>query len=125
MAPVRSRWTRRLAPGIVVAATVAVLLTACTREVGRGPVLTQLDRLEADLTRGVSKKSDVLLRLGQPDGSGGALFPTAEGPNDVWYYEASAVSLSNVDQTILLIYFEDDVFAGYQWFSNAANLAMQ
>jgi hypothetical protein len=125
MVPVRDYTIGRLIPRYVIVAVVALLTAACAIEVGKGPALTQLDRLEADLTGGVSKKSDVLFLLGEPDGTGGALFPTATAPNDVWYYEASAVSLSNVNQTILLIYFEDDVFAGYQWFSNAANLEVQ
>jgi hypothetical protein len=98
---------------------------ACAKEAGKGQALTQLDRLETDLTRGVSKKSDVLFLLGEPDGSGGALFPTASNSNDVWYYEATKASLSNLDQRVLLIYFEEERFAGYQWFTNKAEIEMQ
>lgn len=102
-----------------------LLLGACAKEVGKGQALTQLDRLETGLTRGASKKSDVLFLLGEPDGSGGALFPTASSPNDIWYYEATKASLSNLDQRVLLIYFEEDLYAGYQWFTNKAEIEMQ
>ena len=105
---------------IVVGLLLAIMTTGCTKAVGKGPGLDQLDRLDAELSQGISKKSDVLLLLGEPDGSGSALFPTAAAPNDIWYYETAVASLSNLDQTILLIYFQDDIFAGYQWFSNAA-----
>lgn len=115
----------RHVPRFVIVLAVALSIAACTIETGKGPALNQLDRLDTDLTRGVSRKSDVLFLLGEPVGSGSALFPTARTDHDIWYYDMQTQSFTSVEQKILLVYFDDDVFAGYLWFSNDSKFEIQ
>ncbi len=102
-----------------------MLLAGCAVQTVKTQAFSRLDRLETEFRRCVSTKADVLTVLGEPDGSGGAIFPTASYGNDVWYYEASRSSLSDINQKILLVYFKGEVFDGFMWFSNAADLSMR
>lgn len=103
----------------------AMLLAGCAVQTVKSQAFSRLDRLETEFKQGVSTKADVLTVLGEPDGSGGAIFPTASYGSDVWYYEASRSSLSGINQNILLVYFRGEVFDGFMWFSNDANLSMR
>jgi len=103
----------------------AMFLPGCAVHTVKSQAFSKLDQLETELKRGVSTKADVITLLGEPDGSGGAQFPTASYENDVWYYEASRASLSNMDQNILLVYFREEVFDGFMWFSNNADVDMR
>lgn len=105
-------------------AMMGVMLAGCVQTV-KTQALTKLDQLETGLKRGQSSKSDVLFLLGEPDGSGGAIFPTAAYGSDVWYYEASRSTLSSVRQKILLVYFKGGVFDGFMWFTNDADVSLQ
>lgn len=96
---------------------------------------TQLSRLESELQRGMSTKMDVQRVLGAPDGFGNAVLPVGvkmsfdPKPREVWYYsdieltgmkgEGGGVIRVNVRQQILLVYFDEGVFDGFMWFSNA------
>ena len=116
---------RRASWRVAVGLLIGLMSAGCAQQTVKTQALTKLDRLETDLKRGVSKKPDVLFLLGEPDGSGGALFPTASSSHEVWYYEATRVSLKGLSQKILLIYFNGDLFDGYQWFSNTADMDIQ
>ncbi len=102
----------------------AMLLAGCAVETVKSQAFSRIDRLETEFKRGVSTKADVLTVLGEPDGSGGAIFPTASYGSDVWYYEAYRSSLSGLNQKILLVYFKGEEFDGFMWFSNDADLSM-
>ncbi len=71
-----------------------MLLAGCAVQTVKSQAFSRIDRLETELERGVSTKADVLTMLGEPDGSGGAMFPTASQASDVWYYEANDADLS-------------------------------
>ncbi len=101
-----------------------ILLAGCAVQTVKSQAFSRLDRLEAEFKRGVSTKADVLTVLGEPDGSGGAIFPTASHGSDVWYYEATRSSLSSLNQNILLVYFRGEEFEGFMWFSNDADVSM-
>lgn len=100
----------------------------CAEKVTTGP-FRQVDQLERVLHRGVSTKMDVRQVLGAPTGTGGALMPFDPTPDDVWYYED--LELTDIEslkrgtfqmtmrQQILLVFFEDDRFDGFMWFTNA------
>ena len=103
----------------------AMLLAGCAVQTVKTQAFSRLDRLETEFKQGVSTKADVLTVLGEPDGSGGAIFPTASYGSDVWYYEASRSSLSGINMNILLVYFRGEVFDGFMWFSNDADLSMR
>ncbi len=102
-----------------------MLLAGCAVQTVKSQAFSRLDRLEHEFKRGVSTKADVLTVLGEPDGSGGAIFPTASYGNDVWFYEASRSSLSGINMNILLVFFRGEVFDGFMWFSNDADLSMR
>lgn len=121
----RHRSFDRLRSFAIVAALVATaMLGGCAAETRKSQALSRIDQLESELTRGVSTKADVLFLLGEPSGSGGAMLPTASYANDVWYYEAShASALSGVlNLRILLVYFTDNTYSGFMWFTNEANI---
>lgn len=117
-----NRRTRAKALAMLVG---AVFLPGCAVHTVKSQAFSKLDQLEAELKRGVSTKADVITLLGEPDGSGGAQLPSSSHENDVWYYEASRASLSNMNQKILLVYFREEVFDGFMWFSNSADIDMR
>ncbi|MGE5303834.1 MAG: hypothetical protein ACM3TN_10940 [Alphaproteobacteria bacterium] len=90
---------------------------------------TQVARLETDLHRGVSTKMDVQRILGVPKGFGGAILPTDPREREVWYYEdieitgmsseTGGVIRANMRQQVLNVFFQNGVFDGFMWFSNA------
>ena len=82
------------------------------------------EQIESKLTRGVSTKADVLKVIGKRNGSGTVLMPGDPIIREMWYYEDVKVSQisGNMDQKILLIYFKDDIYDGYMWFANKAEI---
>ena len=96
---------------------------------GRTQAFPDVDRMEAELTKGVSTKADVEALLGPPVGHGGALSAVQpDRPRDVWVYgefgwsiidmSGSVVRL-HLDQQLLMVYFVDGVFDGFWWHGNA------
>lgn len=91
-----------------------------------GPFV-QAERIEADLQRGVSTKSDVERILGKPNGTGQSFLPTEDGPQEVWVYSNVETGEPRVSggppikievdtrQQLILIFFEGDTFDGYLW----------
>jgi hypothetical protein len=97
-------------------ATIALLLSGCTTiEFGNQPDTDRLDSLEI----GVATQTDVLLALGQPRGEGAAEFNPQPGrPRRIWFYEYMRAENKDLDLTILIVLFEDDLYDGYWWFSS-------
>ncbi len=102
------------------------LLVGCAPKVTTG-AFTQVSRIESELHKGVSTKMDVRRVLGTPKGSGNAVLPIDPKPREVWYYEDIEVTdiklegglyRANARQQILLVFFNEEVFDGYMWFSN-------
>ena len=82
------------------------------------------EQIESKLTRGVSTKADVLKVIGKRNGSGTLLMPGYPTIREMWYYEDVKVSQisGNMGQKLLLIYFKDDIYDGYMWFANKAEI---
>jgi len=87
----------------------------------------QVDRLDTDLQKGVSTKMDVRQMLGAPNGMGGAIFTIDPKQREIWYYEnvqmkdikrEEGVIKMNMQQQVLLVFFEKGVYDGYMWFTN-------
>ena len=82
--------------------------------------------LEGTLRPGVSKKSDVLATLGPRTGAGAIFLPIDRSPREVWsyYYEEATVRAQRgvmsgeSGRTFLFVYFDDDRYDGYMWFSS-------
>ena len=96
----------------------------CARHWG---VLPRHERL-GTLRPGVSSESDVLLALGEPRGQGVMRWTAALEPRRVWYYEYVAYAAMGphaLDPSILLVFFKQDRYDGYMWFSTAKLLKSQ
>ena len=85
-------------------------------------VFLNLEKLDSELIRGKSQKSDVLLSIGRPNGSGSALIPTDSRTKDIWFYEDinAKAGLNNLKmkQQILLIFFEGEYYDGFMCYSH-------
>ncbi len=106
-----------------------MLLAGCAPSKFTTGAFTQVNRLESDLQRGTSTKMDVRRVLGAPKGMGNAVFHPDPTPRAVWFYDDLEMTDSQsvgggvlqvwIRQQILLVYFKDEVFDGFMWFSNA------
>ena len=83
------------------------------------------EALEGALRLGQSAQADVLLVLGQPFAKGRAMLPIDQRPQTVWsyFYEERNVNLFNPsfaepNRIFLFVYFDDDRYNGYMWFSS-------
>jgi len=100
----------------------ACLAPGCASETVRSHALSQVDKLDTALRRGVSTEVDVLGLLGEPDGGGEfAGFPEYLGPEPAraWYYENSSAELGTSVRErlgILVIFFRENTYEGYYWF---------
>ncbi len=117
---------RRL--GVLAGALTALLVAGCAVGTTKTQAFSRIDQIETDLRRGITNKADVLLLLGEPDGAG-ALggFDALRGPDgagkgplDAWFYERFKASMLGVElnQDILLVFFEGDIVDGFLWFSH-------
>ena len=123
---------RCISPWILLIGLFSGLLMAgaavAEREVTTG-AFSQVERIEHELQRGVSKKADVQRLLGAPSGLGEGVFPPEYKHHEVWYYEDIEFKDMKTDesggirgdqrQQYLLIFFEGEVMSGYIWTSNA------
>lgn len=108
---------------------IPMFLIGCAPKRVTTGAFTQVARIESEFKRGVSKKEDVQRVLGPPKGGGSAIFPPDRRLREVWFYEDIEVlnatspkpGILKVDvrQQILLVFFDEGVFDGYMWFSNA------
>ena len=72
---------QNLRSSVLITALLMSVFTGCATDVGKGQSFASRDSLETDLIRGVSTKPQVLLLLGEPDGSGNAVL-SSETEND-------------------------------------------
>ncbi len=119
---------------IVATALMALLAAGCAAQTTKTQAFSRIDQFESDLIRGITTKADVLLLLGEPDGSGAlggfdALRGGAgQGAIVSWYYERFDASILGglvMEQDILLVFFEGDLVDGFLWFSNETKGAME
>jgi hypothetical protein len=96
-----------------VTVLLALALAGCASIELGAPI--RIDRLVA-LTPKVSARSDVLLALGEPSGTGGMRFNPEVGRRAVWFYEHIDAGASTQKITILLVFFDADRYDGHYWF---------
>lgn len=123
---------RRNIAFVLVCALASMLLSGCFPNRTTTGAFRQVARIDEELKRGVSTREDVRRVLGPPNGGGSAILPPDRILRDVWFYEdievLNAVSPKpgfvrmDVRQQILLVFFDEEVFDGYMWFSNAAKM---
>ncbi len=102
-----------------------LLLPSCIIREGRFTTREQAfdtSVLEKDLVRGRSTRVDVERLLGEASGVGSLLVP-GKNRRSIWYYEKFDLVRSGrrfaVNQDVLLVFFEDDRFDGFLWYSDA------
>jgi outer membrane protein assembly factor BamE (lipoprotein component of BamABCDE complex) len=94
----------------------AFLWSGCISvKVGRLP---DKSALEEKLKPGQSTKRDVLQALGAPRGGGKMMLPIEPGPRDLWYYYYEEGTLSEDQRIFLYVFFKEDIYDGYLWFSS-------
>jgi hypothetical protein len=103
---------------------VPFLFGACTSTKTKQPYVPAFNNaaLTTTLQRGVSSAADVKKALGEPEGSGGFLFPTDTELRTVWFYEKVKVVITgqpDIQQDVLLVFFKEERFDGFLWFSDA------
>lgn len=74
--------------------------------------------IESVLHINKSTKEDVRSVYGEPDGKGIYVSPINGESSNMWTYFYADGTLSTINDTNLLIYFDDDIYQGYLWFSN-------
>lgn len=112
--------SRALLSALLVALLAGTALQGCaTRmEMGAPPALHRLNQL----TPHVSSKNDVLLALGEPRGYGAARLDPGFAQQRVWLYEYNVTEGTNIQLTMLLVFFSGEKYDGYMWFADAVNL---
>jgi hypothetical protein len=95
-----------------------VFLTICgcgtTLRVGRLPDTARLDQLSIN----VATKVDVMQLLGKPKNGGRVMFPHEPRPKDLWCYYYEESTLSDSQRIFLFVFFDQERYAGYMWFSS-------
>jgi hypothetical protein len=76
------------------------------------------DLLETALRLGESTPPDVLRVLGTPFGKGQALLPIDPRPRAMWSYYYEEGDLKDSRRIFLFVYFDQDRYDGYMWFSS-------
>ena len=114
----------RLAIGLL-AMLAPCLFGACSSPPVKQPQVPAFNyaALTTTLQKGVSGPADVKAALGEPNGSGGYLFPVVAGPDKIWFYEKTKIDISggelDFQQDMLLIFFKEGRFDGFMWYSDA------
>jgi outer membrane protein assembly factor BamE (lipoprotein component of BamABCDE complex) len=78
--------------------------------------LPRIDKLET-LKVGGSNKTDVRQSLGEPRGYGAARFSSVPKLSEIWFYEFYVSQGSKTSLTLLLVFFDEDLYEGHLWFS--------
>jgi len=77
-----------------------------------------IDVLEKSLRMGESTAADVSAALGEPNGKGRAMLPIESKPRTMWSYYYEEGTLEDDRRMFLFVYFDQDRFDGYMWFSS-------
>jgi len=102
----------------VFVALVALALAGCLPgpiRVGNRP---NVDLLETVLTVGKSTEENVVRVLGEPVYRSKAMLPIDAQPRTMWTYYYRESSLKDIRQFYLFVYFVEDRYDGYLWFSS-------
>ncbi len=87
--------------------------SAPTINIGYRVPIGSLDRLVSEK----SSAADVRAALGEPRGHGAARYTKDQPLRKVWYYEFIQLKGDQFGINLLLVFFRDDRYDGYLWFS--------
>jgi len=100
----------------VTALGLLVLAAGCSMPpitIGYRAPIGSLDRLVS----GKSSEANVRAALGYPLGHGAARYTKDQPLRKVWFYEFILMKGTQIGINILLVFFQDDRYDGYLWFS--------
>jgi hypothetical protein len=112
---------------VCVIVAVALVAVGCSEIRYKTSAEPNIDVLEESLQIGKSTQADVLAVLGKPNGEGVTMLPIDAKARKMWsyYYEEGTVKVrdgggidADMRRTFLFIYFDDDSYDGYMWFSS-------
>lgn len=124
------RPARRLAgrAAVVLAASLVALVPSVLGGCGvmqiRAGKRPDVSAMQGSLHVGRSTQQQVRALLGDPDGRGRSMLPWQPSPRTVWsyYYEEGVIDLggenSDDRRIFLYVFFDEDRFDGYLWFSS-------
>ncbi len=101
----------------LVASVLAMAVAGCSIEVVAGRV-PDVSVLETVVKPGESTRADVMRVLGTPVGRSVSAMPIEAQPREMWTYYYNHGSLKDVRQLFLFVYFVEDRYDGYLWFSS-------
>jgi hypothetical protein len=113
------RQHNRFLPESIVLCMVLLLLIsflggcAPTIKYGSPPRINKLEVLKV----GESNKTDVRQSLGEPRGYGAAHFSSVPKLSEIWFYEYYVSKGSKTSLSLLLVFFDKDLYEGHIWFS--------
>lgn len=111
------RWRARLRR-LILLLLFPLFLGGCPTVYIRMGQLPSTDVLEKSLHVGQSTRQDVLAALGRPYATGRWMLPTDSQPRTLWTYYYENGTLEDARRFVLLVYFDQDRFDGYVWFSS-------
>jgi hypothetical protein len=103
---------------LVMAILISIALSACSIDIraGRRP---DVQLLEMNLRLRESTSADVLHVLGEPFGKGKAMIPVLHStPKVLWSYYYEEASMKDARRIFLFVFFDQDRYDGYMWFSS-------
>lgn len=109
---------------LLVMMVASVLLTGCGAMQVRAGKKPDISVLQKTLQVGKSTQQDVRVALGNPSGQGRSMLPWQGSPRTLWsyYYEEGVIDLGGANsddrRIFLFLFFDDDRFDGYMWFSS-------
>ncbi len=100
---------------IFLAGLLAMFVAGCAPASMKLGVEPEVDRL-GTLQLGSSDKAQVREVLGEPQGEGASRMPDFPGLRTVWAYDYTETQGQRIGGTLLLVFFDGDVYDGYLWF---------
>ena len=95
-----------------------LLMAGCPTVYIRMGERPDIDLLEKSLRVGESTRQDVVATLGRPYATGRWMLPTDGKPRTMWTYYYEDGTLEDARRLLLFIYFDEDRYDGYMWFSS-------
>jgi hypothetical protein len=104
---------------------LSIMIMGCVSSIKYGR-MPDTERISTSLIQHVSTKEDVLKILGPPRGYGKSQMSSSPVTYVMWFYEYLAASAGGsamkIDLTMLMVYFDKEIYEGHMWFSSFEKL---
>lgn len=102
----------------VIIAIITLSISSCMNVQIRAGNKVNVTLLENQFIPGQTTPKEVLRNLGPPLGKGKEMLPIGETVRDVWTYYYEEGSLDDIRRLILYVFFQNNTYDGYLWFSS-------